>query len=160
LIALRVFGWIALLARSQASKDMEILALRHQLAVLRRHVAVSRPSWANRAIISALARLLPRSHRLHLFITPRALRLNERSGAGSIPAPLGISHTVEGDSGLAVAFEYQGESGAVRDDAAGEWQEPVRHLSEDGVAPFVEADRLGEQFGTDSVSDAGDGIDP
>jgi hypothetical protein len=33
LIALRVFGWIALLARSQASKDMEILALRHQPAV-------------------------------------------------------------------------------------------------------------------------------
>ena len=36
LIVLRVFGWIALLARSQASKDAEILVLRHQLAVLRR----------------------------------------------------------------------------------------------------------------------------
>jgi hypothetical protein len=38
LIVLRMFGWIALLARSQASKDVEILALRHQLAVLRRQV--------------------------------------------------------------------------------------------------------------------------
>jgi putative transposase len=35
LIVLRVFGWIALLARSQASKDAEVLVLRHQLAVLR-----------------------------------------------------------------------------------------------------------------------------
>jgi putative transposase len=73
LIALRVFGWIALLVRSQASKDAEILALRHQLAVLRRQVAAPRPSWADRAIISALARLLPRRRRHHLFVTPRTL---------------------------------------------------------------------------------------
>ncbi|WP_460356303.1 integrase core domain-containing protein [Actinoallomurus acanthiterrae] len=73
LITVRVFGWIALLARSQASKDVEILALRHQLAVLRRQVATPRPSWADRAILSALARLLPRTRRQHLFVTPRTL---------------------------------------------------------------------------------------
>jgi putative transposase len=73
LIALRVFGWIALLARSQASKDVEILALRHQLVVLRRQIAAPRPSWADRAILSALARLLPRHRRQHLFVTPRTL---------------------------------------------------------------------------------------
>ncbi|MCW2912251.1 MAG: integrase catalytic region [Actinomycetia bacterium] len=73
LIVLRVFGWIALLARSQTSKDAEILVLRHQLAVLRRQVTAPRPSWADRAILSALARLLPRSHRHHLFVTPRTL---------------------------------------------------------------------------------------
>src|SRR4051794_27613487 len=73
LIVLRVFGWIVLLARSQASKDAEILVLRHQLAVLRRQVAAPRPSWADRAILSALARLLPRHRRHHLFITPRTL---------------------------------------------------------------------------------------
>jgi hypothetical protein len=39
-----MFGWIALLARSQTSKDAEILVLRHQLAVLRRQVATPRPS--------------------------------------------------------------------------------------------------------------------
>ena len=43
LIVLRVFGWIALLARSQTSKDAEIMVLRHQLAVLRRQVATPRP---------------------------------------------------------------------------------------------------------------------
>jgi putative transposase len=73
LIVLRIFGWIALLARSQASKDAEILVLRHQLAVLRRQVAVPRPSWADRAIVSALARLLPRYRRQRLFVTPRTL---------------------------------------------------------------------------------------
>jgi hypothetical protein len=41
MIALRVFGWIALFARSQAAKDVEILVLRHQLAVLRRQVTTS-----------------------------------------------------------------------------------------------------------------------
>jgi hypothetical protein len=58
-VVLRVFGWIALLARSGASKDVEILVLRHQLAVLRRQASAPRPSWADRAILSALARLLP-----------------------------------------------------------------------------------------------------
>jgi hypothetical protein len=52
LIVLRMFGWIALLARSQASKDAGILILRHQLAVLRRQSAAPRPSWADRAILS------------------------------------------------------------------------------------------------------------
>jgi transposase InsO family protein len=68
-----VFGWIALLARSQASKDVEILALRHQLVVLRRQIAAPGPSWADLAILSALARLLPRHRRQHLFVTPRTL---------------------------------------------------------------------------------------
>ncbi|WP_211369787.1 hypothetical protein [Nonomuraea turkmeniaca] len=73
LIVLRVFGWIVLLTRSQASKDMEILVLRHQLSVLRRQVGAPRPSWADRAILSALARLLPRHGRHRLFVTPRTL---------------------------------------------------------------------------------------
>jgi hypothetical protein len=73
LIVLRIFGWIALLARSQASKDAEILVLRHQLTVLRRQVAAPRPSWADRASLSALARLFPRRRRYHLFLTPRTL---------------------------------------------------------------------------------------
>ena len=40
LLTVRLFAWVALLARSGVSKDVEILVLRHEVAVLRRQVAV------------------------------------------------------------------------------------------------------------------------
>src|SRR4030081_2211358 len=64
---------MVLLARSDASKDAEILVLRHQLVVLRRQVARPRPSWADRAVISALARILSTACRRQLFVTPGTL---------------------------------------------------------------------------------------
>lgn len=70
LVFVRLVGCLALLARSEASKEAEILVLRRQLAVLRRQVARSRLSWADRAVIAALARVLPRSRRVELFVTP------------------------------------------------------------------------------------------
>ncbi|TMR09275.1 hypothetical protein ETD86_44230 [Nonomuraea turkmeniaca] len=83
LIVFRVFGWIALLARSQASKDAEILVLRHQLAVLRRQVAAPRPSWADRAILSALSRLAaaPPREGLRPLRDPATAHLDEDDGA-------------------------------------------------------------------------------
>jgi hypothetical protein len=45
LIMVRVFGWLVLLARSQASKDAEIMVLRHEVAVLRRQAARPAPDW-------------------------------------------------------------------------------------------------------------------
>ena len=59
LIMIRVFGWLLLLGRSQASKDAEIMVLRREIAVLRRQVARPKPDWADRAVLAALARLLP-----------------------------------------------------------------------------------------------------
>jgi putative transposase len=75
LAVLRVFGWLALLARSDRAKDAEILILRHQVAVLQRQIKNPRLSWADRAVLAALARLLPRGHlrELRLIISPRAL---------------------------------------------------------------------------------------
>jgi hypothetical protein len=75
LAVLRLLGWIALLARSDLAKDAEILVLRHQLAVLQCHASTPGLSWADRAIICALARLLPHRHRsqLRLIVSPRTL---------------------------------------------------------------------------------------
>ena len=73
LIFCQLSAWIGLLARSETSKTAEILVLRHQVSVLRRQVARPRPSWADRALISALARLLPQTRRRHLFVTPGTL---------------------------------------------------------------------------------------
>jgi hypothetical protein len=49
LIMIRVFGWLLLLGRGQASKDAEIMVLRHEVTVLRRQVARPKPDWADRA---------------------------------------------------------------------------------------------------------------
>ena len=73
LIMIRVFGWLLLLGRSQASKDAEIMVLRHKVTVLRRHVAWPKPDWADRPPLAALARLLPADLRAHRFVTPGTL---------------------------------------------------------------------------------------
>ena len=73
LIMVRVLGWLVLLGRRQASKDAEIMVLRHEVAVLRRQVTQPRPDWADRAILAALARHLPAMPRVHRLVTPGTL---------------------------------------------------------------------------------------
>jgi putative transposase len=73
LIVVRVFGWLVLLGRSQASKNAEIIVLRHEVAVLRRQVTRPEPDWADRAILAALARLLPSMLRACRLVTPGTL---------------------------------------------------------------------------------------
>jgi putative transposase len=73
LMFVRLTGWMALLARSAASKDAELLVLRHEVAVLRRQHPKPKPDWADRAVLAALARLLPRSLRMGRLVTPGTL---------------------------------------------------------------------------------------
>jgi putative transposase len=73
LVTSRVFGWLVLLGRSQASKDAEIIVLRHEVAVLRRQVARPKPDWADRAVLAALTRLLPAALRARRLVTPGTL---------------------------------------------------------------------------------------
>jgi putative transposase len=69
----RVLSWLALLARSSAAKDAEILTLRHEVAVLRRTNSRPKTSWLDRALLSALSRLLPPPLRQLRLVSPRTL---------------------------------------------------------------------------------------
>jgi hypothetical protein len=55
----RIASWLALLARAGAAKDVEVLMLRHEVAVLRRDNQRPTLTRVDRAFLSALARLLP-----------------------------------------------------------------------------------------------------
>jgi hypothetical protein len=90
LIFVRLGGWMVLLCRSTASKDIELLVLRHEVAVLRRTHPRPHLDWADRAVRAALIRVLPRSLRTHRLVTPgTVLRGTAASSPGSGPIRTG-----------------------------------------------------------------------
>jgi transposase InsO family protein len=70
LIFVQLCRWLVLLGRSTASKDIELLVLRYEVAVLRRTSPRPRLDWADRAGLAALIRLLSPSLRMHRLVTP------------------------------------------------------------------------------------------
>jgi len=70
LIFIRVCGWLVLFGRSTGSKDVELLVLRHEVAVLRRAHPRPRLDWADRTVLAALIRHLPRRLQAHRLVTP------------------------------------------------------------------------------------------
>jgi hypothetical protein len=73
LMFVRLADWLVLLARSSASKDAELLVLRQEVAVLRRQNPKPKLDWADRAVLAALARLLPRPLRINRLVTAETL---------------------------------------------------------------------------------------
>ena len=72
-VVVRVLGWLALLSRRRSGLIVEVLMLCHEIAVLRRQISTPRPTWPDRALLSALARVLPRELLRHRLVTPATI---------------------------------------------------------------------------------------
>jgi hypothetical protein len=82
----RIAGWLALIARTSAANDLQILVLHHKNAVLRRQHPRPRLDRVDRAALAALIKLLPPALKHHRLDTPatvlaRHRRLVHRLGA-------------------------------------------------------------------------------
>jgi hypothetical protein len=87
LVFVRLCSWLVLLGRSSASKNAELLVLRHEVAVLRRAHPQPRLDWADRAVLAALIRLLPGRLQAHRLVTPgTVLRWHRRLVTSWSPA--------------------------------------------------------------------------
>jgi putative transposase len=70
LVFCRIAEWLTLLPETRAAKDVEILVLRHENAILRPQNPKPRLDWTDRAALAALIKLLPRALKAHRLVTP------------------------------------------------------------------------------------------
>jgi putative transposase len=69
----RLLELVVLVLRSERDREIEILLLRHQLQVLERQVARPQLSRADRALLAAFSRVLPRRAWASFFVTSATL---------------------------------------------------------------------------------------
>ncbi|WP_407646059.1 hypothetical protein [Actinacidiphila oryziradicis] len=94
------FSFIRLLPMGDREKDLETLALRHQLVVLQRQVDKPQLTWPDRALLAALLHRLPRVRlrQLHLIVSPHTVLrwhrelLRRRHAKASRPKRPGVTH--------------------------------------------------------------------
>ena len=134
LIFVRLCSWLVLLGRSSASKNAELLVLRHEVAVLRRTHRRPRLDWADRAILATLTRLLPGRLRMHRLVTPgTVLRWHRRlvtrkwsypHGAGRPPVSAEIAALIERLAAENNSWGYQRIQGELLNSATGSAHQP------------------------------------
>ena len=78
LIFSRLLGLVLLMGRTSSTKDVELLVLRHEVAILRRTNPRPRMNWADRALLAALVARLPRALRRRLVTPDTILRWHRR----------------------------------------------------------------------------------
>jgi putative transposase len=102
LLLCRSVQLLTLLARGDAAKDLEILVLRHQLTVLRRNTPRPRLEPADRALLAAISRALPRARWSCFIVKPETLLRWHRQlvkGAWTIPiVDPGVPHSTQRSS--------------------------------------------------------------
>jgi hypothetical protein len=97
LLITRFAAWLRLSRREEAQKIAEIVILRQQLVVLQRQPA-ARPklAWADRALLAALAGVIPKVRRQGL----RLLAARTRTCAATAPSPAaGATRSMRGRTG-------------------------------------------------------------
>ena len=78
LIFQHLLGLLLLMGRTSSAKDIELVVLRHELAVLRRSNPRPRLNWADRTVFTALVQRLPQALRRHRLVTPDTILRRHR----------------------------------------------------------------------------------
>ena len=84
----RILQLIRLVGSSDTDLAIEVVMLRHEVAVLRRQVHRPALETADRAVLAGLARLLPRQHLVHFFVQPATLLRWHRDLAAALDLPV------------------------------------------------------------------------